>query len=114
MGVMKTLYTAMVDPENALHESEELDHVRCQAWHDAIAGMYLPDTYSGEQRRAYDVGRQQIEETCHEEGINLFEPMKVRPRIEDLVESPVVEETIQEEILSDARWAAAFEGFEDD
>ena len=72
MARMKTLYIAMTDPVNVYHENESLDYVRKQAWHDAIDGIYVPENYSGDMRAAYDVGRQQIEETCHEEGIDLF------------------------------------------
>ena len=72
MAAMKTLYTAMTDPVNIYHENEDLDYVRKQAWHDAIDGLYVPENFSGDARLAYDVGRQQIEETCLEEGLNLF------------------------------------------
>lgn len=72
MAMMKTLYTEMTDPINMLHENEDLDYVRRQAWIDAADGMYVPENYLGDARTAYDVGRQQVEEFCHEEGIQLF------------------------------------------
>ena len=78
MGVMKTLYTAMTDPELMYHEDEDLDYVRRQAWSDAIEGLYLPENYSGRMRTAYDVGRQQIVEFCYENSINLFGGVKAQ------------------------------------
>lgn len=70
MAVMKTLAIAMED--GALLDNEEREEARRQAWHDGIAGNYNPDQFdSVEQRRAYRLGRDDFEETCTNEGINL-------------------------------------------
>ena len=63
--------------------------------------IYVPENYSGEMRRAYDVGRQQIEETCHEEGINLFnDTEKVIPESENTI--------TPDGMPTDEQWASYF------
>ena len=70
MAVMKTLAIAMED--GALLDSEDREEARRQAWHDGIAGIYNPEQYDNFKNRvAYRLGRQDFEETCHEEGITL-------------------------------------------
>jgi len=72
MAVMKTLAIAMED--GAILNSEKHEEARRQAWHDAVKGIYNPFRYAGvqgEEKTAYRLGRQQYEETCVEEGINL-------------------------------------------
>lgn len=89
MAVMKTLYTEMTDPVNFL-ENDTLDHYRMQAWKDAIDGLYLPENYSGENLKAYRVGRQQIEMFCADQGIDLFnKPRKTLvPTLEQELNDP--------------------------
>jgi hypothetical protein len=101
---MKVLFTEMTDPVNMFHENEELDYVRQQAWHDAVAGMYAPEGYTGEARRAYDIGRQQIEEFCHEEGIDLFNK---EPEVEVLI--PTLEEELRDPHNEWGTWGKGWE-----
>ncbi len=72
MAVMKTLAMAMEN--GAILDSGDREDARRQAWYDAIDGVYNPFRYGGvqgEERTAYRLGRQQYEETCHEEGIHV-------------------------------------------
>ncbi len=109
MARMKTLYIEMNDPANALHESDDLDHIRKQAWNDAIAGMYVPDTYDGLERIAYDLGRTQIEEFCVEEGIDLFEDLEQTVEAQTL--TPLVDEFDEEDTItvSNEEWDKLFQ-----
>lgn len=121
MAKMKALYIEMTDPVNVFHENEELDYVRRQAWNDAIAGLYVPETYKGDARAAYDIGRQQVEEFCHEEGIDLFNDV-LEPTIQHQTLTPVEDEIDDEELAamitpdglpSDEEWAALFKDIEE-
>lgn len=92
MARMKALFTAMTDPDNCLGD-EALDDSRMQAWHDAIRGVYMPELYAGDHKRAYRLGRQQLEVFCVEEGIDLFgEPktgsVKLEPTLEQELMDP--------------------------
>jgi hypothetical protein len=69
MGVMKTLATAMYNPENTLEDSH-LDETRCQAWHDCIDGVNNSELYAPDHREAYKLGRKQ----CLSELIEVMGP----------------------------------------
>ena len=113
MARMKTLHIAMTDPVNVFHENEELDHVRQAAWHDAIAGLYVPENYTGDARRAYDVGRQQVEETCHEEGIDLFNDVLEKTITHQTLTPEVDEAEETNDIMSEEDWTNCFKALEE-
>lgn len=71
MARMKTLHIAMTDPDNCIGDTD-LDETRMQAWHDSLRGVYTPEMYAGAHKRAYRLGREQIEIVDAEEGFGLF------------------------------------------
>lgn len=86
MAMMKAIYTEMTDPDNAL-EDRDLDDSRMQAWHDALRGVYMPELYALDHKKAYRLGRQQLEEFCAENDVDMFRKTKT-PSLEQEMNDP--------------------------